>query len=374
MAYWPEQTTVFFPADPYNRSHGSSTMQRTLSGATDNSTSSVGTSYSAFGSVDTSSSGISSPSVGESLYQPDNSTPYSMLSYGDTKTTDHYAEVESQYQNADTQQGHESSALVSLRQVFDDTIYDIQGAAWQATQDAQSELLNQNSQLRFFHITSEAVESNFKRLQKRSKDASYREAVQDVLYRHLLRQFSDRNQVQTDVNTALREAAYQLLLQVEGDEASGICYYAIAATLDRLQRGLPNTQTATRYRCERPECKGRAFNRSADLERHYEHIHVDDDKKKKKFLCDYRKCNRHEAPFFRRDHFRDHLRDFHKEDLLRRGTKSDEAWWKGRSDRAMSGGWWRCNRCLDIRVDYGTYGFVCPQCGMHCEAERQRHR
>lgn len=102
-------------------------------------------------------------------------------------------------------------------------------------------------------------------------------------------------------------------------------------------------------------------------------VHVDDEKKKK-YMCDYRKCPRHDTPFFRQDHFRDHLRLYHKEDLLRRGTKPDREWWSSRSARAMFSGWWRCNRCLVVRVEQAKHGFVCPGCGNPCEAERRRER
>jgi hypothetical protein len=59
---------------------------------------------------------------------------------------------------------------------------------------------------------------------------------------------------------------------------------------------------------------------------------------------------------------------------LRRGNNGDPEWWKGRSHRAMFGGWWRCNRCLAVRVNYAKYGFVCPGCNSPCETERQRYR
>lgn len=104
-------------------------------------------------------------------------------------------------------------------------------------------------------------------------------------------------------------------------------------------------------------------------------VHVDDEAKKK-FTCDYRKCPRHEKVFYRQDHFRDHLRDYHKEDLPRRGSNSgaDGEWWGSRAPRAVLGGWWRCNRCLVVRVDQAACGFVCPGCGNPCEPERQKYR
>ena len=94
---------------------------------------------------------------------------------------------------------------------------------------------------------------------------------------------------------------------------------------------------------------------------------------KTKHLCDYKKCERHVRPFFRQDHFRDHLRIYHKEDLLRRGTKADREWWASRAPRPIFKGWWRCSRCL-VRVDLDANGFVCDACGSQCEKERQRYR
>lgn len=128
-----------------------------------------------------------------------------------------------------------------------------------------------------------------------------------------------------------------------------------------------------RFMCRVQGCKQKGFGRAADLERHHKIVHLADDEKKK-FLCDYKRCPRHELPFYRQDHFRDHLRDFHKEDLLRRGNKADEKWWKSRATYAIFNNWWRCNRCLVTRVNLKTDGYVCPKCSMHCETERQRYR
>ncbi|KAK4195005.1 hypothetical protein QBC40DRAFT_317603 [Triangularia verruculosa] len=136
----------------------------------------------------------------------------------------------------------------------------------------------------------------------------------------------------------------------------------------------PSTSTEKQtYPCLVPGCIQKAFSRSADLDRHYKQVHVEEDKKVK-FICDYRKCSRHESPFYRQDHFRDHLRDFHKEDLLRRSKKEDKKWWEGRAPHAVFKGWWRCNRCLVRRVDVRVEGWTCPGCGNPCESERVRVR
>lgn len=136
----------------------------------------------------------------------------------------------------------------------------------------------------------------------------------------------------------------------------------------------PTTSTTAereKYLCRYPGCN-KGASRQADLERHYRIVHLDEDERTK-YLCDYRRCGRHSAPFFRQDHFRDHLRIYHKEDLLRRGNRGDREWWDSRAPRALHGGWWRCSRCL-VRVDQAAHGFVCPGCGNPCESERQRYR
>lgn len=101
-------------------------------------------------------------------------------------------------------------------------------------------------------------------------------------------------------------------------------------------------------------------------------VHRDDDKKPK-FQCDYKRCSRHGNPFLRQDHFRDHLRVFHLEDILRRGNRENEEWWAGRAARALHSGWWRCGRCL-ARVEQADNGWLCPDCGNRCEKERQEFR
>ncbi len=98
------------------------------------------------------------------------------------------------------------------------------------------------------------------------------------------------------------------------------------------------------------------FGRVADLDRAYE------DGPRRRCLEEevqmrLQEVPRHEQPFFRQDHFRDHLRDFHKEDLLRRGVKDDEEWWNDRAQRPFRRGWWRCNRCLVERVQIDKFGF-----------------
>ncbi|KAH8878515.1 hypothetical protein GQ53DRAFT_595798, partial [Thozetella sp. PMI_491] len=127
------------------------------------------------------------------------------------------------------------------------------------------------------------------------------------------------------------------------------------------------------FPCPFRGCTQAPFRRQADCDRHFNMVHQDDSKKKQ-FRCDYKKCIRHAQPFYRQDHFRDHLRDFHKEDLLRRGVRDDAEWWEERAHRAIYDRWWRCNRCLVVRVQIDKYGYTCPGCNNNCEPARQTAR
>jgi len=265
-------------------------------------------------------------------------------------------------------------------------------AARQATFVAASLIINgqpfgnSNSSL----ITSEAIEEALKARRDQGMEEPVRPAVQDVLYRQLQPLFGDIDHYYADIIRLLEEAAYQLQIRLQGPEVLEICSVAIAVVLAMLTgnteadnsgvssgwveaHGSP-AQTLPekeKYRCPYPGCKNGA-SRQADLDRHFNVVHLEDDKKIK-HICDYKKCPRHTAPFYRQDHFRDHLRIYHKEDLLRRGNKGDEEWWSSRAPRALYNGWWRCSRCL-IRVRLDTDAFTCPNCQSCCEKERQQYR
>ncbi|KAJ8121390.1 hypothetical protein ONZ43_g2142 [Nemania bipapillata] len=111
--------------------------------------------------------------------------------------------------------------------------------------------------------------------------------------------------------------------------------------------------------CLEKDCT-RSFRRKADLERHYSQRHTPADKKAK-FPCDWKRCQRSRDAFHRRDHQRDHLREYHHEDLMRRGSSSreDEKWW---DSRVIKPDWWRCARCL-TRVNVAKHGYTCSECG-----------
>lgn len=111
------------------------------------------------------------------------------------------------------------------------------------------------------------------------------------------------------------------------------------------------------------------FSRSADLTRHYSRLHISDEKKES-IYCDYSHCDRAKNPFGRKDHWRDHLRDFHKEDMSRPKDTNEETiketW---RAERNINIKWWRCSKCL-TRTNISRDGWKCPGCKQDCEDER----
>ncbi|KAI0012271.1 hypothetical protein F4779DRAFT_83034 [Xylariaceae sp. FL0662B] len=135
-----------------------------------------------------------------------------------------------------------------------------------------------------------------------------------------------------------------------------------------------NSDTSGQHVCLEPFCDARPFRRKADLQRHYAHMHRAASQKPA-FPCDWKRCQRHREPFFRLDHCREHYRDYHSEDLLRRGgqgPRRDESpdWWRRRN---VDPRWWRCPKCL-ARIHVDADGFDCARCGVQCEPERRRLR
>lgn len=101
------------------------------------------------------------------------------------------------------------------------------------------------------------------------------------------------------------------------------------------------------------------------------------------YSCDYGKCGRSTDPFTRKDHYRDHLRDYHKEDLGRAKIAKDktkissneaarlqEQWLE---ERVIFTNWWRCVRCL-ARMYVETNGWACSACKIPCESDRKARR
>ncbi|KAL6864078.1 hypothetical protein J3F83DRAFT_187692 [Trichoderma novae-zelandiae] len=121
--------------------------------------------------------------------------------------------------------------------------------------------------------------------------------------------------------------------------------------------------------CLHPGCDAKPFKRRADLDRHYKHKHAPSSKKDS-YHCDYTRCGRRRDPFHRRDHFRDHLRDFHKEDIEKRGVAAKEDWFEGRN---ASHTWWRCTKCLK-RIYISRQGYECPTCKTSLQAKRKEIR
>lgn len=121
--------------------------------------------------------------------------------------------------------------------------------------------------------------------------------------------------------------------------------------------------------CLHPGCTAKPFKRIADLQRHYRNTH-NPDSTKDAYFCDYPRCTRAREPFRRRDHFRDHLREYHREDIQKRGVTVNEEWLDG---RYYANNWWRCPRCL-IRVYISKDDFECPKCKGSCEPKRKEKR
>lgn len=228
----------------------------------------------------------------------------------------------------------------------------------------------------FTLISDEAINGERMGRIHRSEGEAVRAVLFEFLQQHYLSDLR-QNSCNTLVCPALRaltEAACQLMARSEGPLAMDICRTSLFLVLAEGP-GKPTPRRSTprqTFQCEHAACKNKTFSRSADLVRHRSIVHKLEDTRER-FFCDYRRCSRHEQPFFRADHFRDHLRDQHKEDIVRRGSSADKDWWNSRNRHAMWDGWWRCSKCMK-RVDTATYGFVCPGCGNNCEVERQKRR
>jgi hypothetical protein len=112
--------------------------------------------------------------------------------------------------------------------------------------------------------------------------------------------------------------------------------------------------------------------------------------------CDYPKCP-HKTRF-RKDHCREHYREYHNEDLLKRSKPSAEKHKKEKdrkeADKKNSKrsqdkpeaveeflatrrhtdlSWWRCTKCI-ARVKVNPDGYMCSTCNIACEPERAAWR
>ncbi|KAF6815282.1 hypothetical protein CMUS01_12469 [Colletotrichum musicola] len=88
------------------------------------------------------------------------------------------------------------------------------------------------------------------------------------------------------------------------------------------------------------------------------------------FHCDYPACNRRNDAFNRKDRFRIHLIDVHKEDLKKKNEEIKDDW---PLTRKIYVGWWRCQKCLD-RVKVAESGWECPRDHTKCEDKRREFR
>ena len=125
----------------------------------------------------------------------------------------------------------------------------------------------------------------------------------------------------------------------------------------------------TPFVCLHQGCNAKPFTRAADLERHYIHIH-DSEQGMKSWFCDYARCSRAISPFYRLDHCREHYREFHREDIDKRGVPLTFKWCQ---ERNVNSSWWRCNKCLN-RVSIAESGSCCPTCEYECPEVRLRAR
>lgn len=179
-------------------------------------------------------------------------------------------------------------------------------------------------------------------------------------------------------------------------------YSVSAPASTRMERDWSNGTTTRKsgregYPCHFPGCTTpKPFKRSADLQRHYQQLHAPPDPSRK-FRCDYPRCTRATDPLGRKDHYRDHLRDYHGEDMTKRGNDSrgnGESFRTGfveisRKEGGVGGGvsggrggtgrkynvsekWWRCSRCLERKLV--SEGWYCGRCKLQCEQERITNR
>jgi hypothetical protein len=125
-----------------------------------------------------------------------------------------------------------------------------------------------------------------------------------------------------------------------------------------------------------PNCKAKPFTRHYDLDRHFK-IHRGDEQE---VNCDYKRCP-HKEPF-RKDHCREHYREYHAEDLVKRGLpKHSKASKQGQKPletveqflaarlKNLNLSWWRCSKCFE-RVQVDNHGYMCPKCNQPCEPVR----
>jgi hypothetical protein len=162
-------------------------------------------------------------------------------SYPEAHDTTHLlSALGAQYHHTGQQLPQELQFYNPLQHLFDERRGSIEDAARQATEDARSLIANERAlgQYELAVVTFQAVEEARRRLEKQRLEASPRAAVQSIVYELLHQQFLDPDGCYTDTNLILQEAAYQLQVQVQGEEALDICYLAIVSVLAQLSADL----------------------------------------------------------------------------------------------------------------------------------------
>ncbi|KAH7395493.1 hypothetical protein BKA64DRAFT_673900 [Cadophora sp. MPI-SDFR-AT-0126] len=129
------------------------------------------------------------------------------------------------------------------------------------------------------------------------------------------------------------------------------------------------------------------FIRRADLERHLNNVHGQRTLWDH-FCCPYNPCpnDRHlkKFAFTRKDHLRDHVRDFHQEDIgsakgeRNARTKEERRQWQKKQEywvasRKISADWWTCAKCV-VRQYVERDGWTCTFCNTPCETQRKEAR
>ncbi|TLD21474.1 hypothetical protein PspLS_09143 [Pyricularia sp. CBS 133598] len=127
------------------------------------------------------------------------------------------------------------------------------------------------------------------------------------------------------------------------------------------------------YWCPYPDCDA-VFDRSANLTRHVakskKHaLEEGSSSSPEIYHCGFRSCQRTGRDAIpRKDHCREHLRNYHKQDLYKRGEKVGIEWLK---ECLIDKAYWYCNKCLtrNSTVDMSS-AWRCIRCGTKCENER----
>ncbi|KAI6480927.1 hypothetical protein MCOR18_004960 [Pyricularia oryzae] len=133
------------------------------------------------------------------------------------------------------------------------------------------------------------------------------------------------------------------------------------------------SSTKQQFRCPHEGCNS-VFDRHANLTRHMakskKHALAEGSAgKPETYNCGFRTCQRAGRDAIpRKDHCREHLRNFHKQDLYKRGEKVEISWLQ---ECLIDKSYWYCNKCLARNSTVGVSSpWSCQRCGTNCEPER----